>query len=163
MSDPFTNPFDAGADADRAAIWEMLVTRDTDAFLAGDWERVRDDFAVEQFEGIAANSSGDPAKWTLAYPTLETYRDRWLQAAEQNRRMPLMEDRRGALFRMTSLTRIDIVGERALAWKQFRADAPLANGERWKVAAQTVYRLHRVAGAWKIVGFVAYLPLDTQA
>ena len=43
MRDPFHNPFPA-ADTARHSIWEMLVTRDIDAFLAADWSMVAGDF-----------------------------------------------------------------------------------------------------------------------
>lgn len=38
-------------DADRAAIWEMLMTRDFEAFAAQDWSMVADDFLADEFLG----------------------------------------------------------------------------------------------------------------
>ena len=46
MRDPFKNPFPA-SDAARHAIWEMLVPRDIDAFLAADWSMVAGDFVED--------------------------------------------------------------------------------------------------------------------
>lgn len=138
----------------------MLLARDSDAFAARDWARVANDFAADRFEGISANGSADPAKWTLAHPTLESYRDRWLQAAAEHRARQLPEHRL-VLYRISSLKRIDVRGDRALAWKHFHADEALPDGQRWRVNAHTVYRLHCMAGVWKIAGFVAHLPGST--
>src|SRR5205823_2605883 len=46
------NPFDATNDADRHAIWDMLIARDSEAFIAQDWSMVQDDFDAENFEGV---------------------------------------------------------------------------------------------------------------
>jgi hypothetical protein len=64
------------------------------------------------------------------------------------------------LMRMQRFEKIEIASDRALVWKQFRADEPLKNGDRYRISAQSVYRLHRVEGRWRIVGFVGYLPLE---
>ena len=48
------NPF-VPADTSRHAIWEMLVTRDIDAFLARDWSMVADDFIEDGFFGLHAH------------------------------------------------------------------------------------------------------------
>jgi len=44
------NPFPEG-DADRHALWEMLVRRDIDAFIGQDWAMVEDDFIADSFFG----------------------------------------------------------------------------------------------------------------
>ncbi len=155
------NPYARGLDADRREIWEMLVARDSDAFAAADWGAVAGDFAADRFEGISANGSADPAAWTLAYPTVDAYRADWLRQAEEHSRRPLAGiGHREVLHRLSALERIELRGDRAIARKTFRADVPLADGTRWKVAAQTIYRLHRLDGRWKIAGFVGYLPLS---
>ena len=48
MRDPFKNPFPV-SEAARHAIWEMLVPRDIDAFLAADWSLVAGDFVEDGF------------------------------------------------------------------------------------------------------------------
>lgn len=161
MNDLFTNPFHATRDAERAGLWEMLVARDNDAFAAADWGPVADDFASDRFEGISANGSADPASWTLAYPTVDAYRVDWLRMADEFLLKPLVEgDHRALLYLMTTLARIDIVGDRAAVWKQFRANARLRDGGVLRIAAQSLFRLHRIDGRWMIVGFVGYLPLE---
>ena len=70
-----TNPFDAALDADRHALWQILIARDSDAFAAGDWSVCDGDFEHAQFEGVSALGSADPVDWTLRYPTVESYRD----------------------------------------------------------------------------------------
>ena len=66
--DPMTNPFPA-ADPDRRAIWEMLVTRDIDAFLGQDWSMVEGDFVAEGFLGINAHGSDIPDSWRVGSAT----------------------------------------------------------------------------------------------
>ena len=61
------NPFDEELDPERASLWEMLVARDNEAFAAGDWAPVADDFWGDRFEGVSAHGSSDPAAWTLAW------------------------------------------------------------------------------------------------
>lgn len=158
-SRPGTNPFRRDADPDRRAIWEMLVARDSEAFVARNWARVEGDFARDRFEGIHAHGSADPEDWTLAYPTVDDYRADWLKGAGRFLRMPLRRlTHRELIRKMTRLDRIAIAGDRALAWKRFSAREPLRGGGRYAYAARSLYRLHRIAGRWKIAGFVGYLP-----
>ena len=160
--DPFANPYNT--DADRCELWEILIARDSDAFAASDWSVCDGDFAHDRFEGITANGSFNPVDWALRYPTVESYRDDWLQMAERYLRVPLAAtSHRELLYRMQSFAKVEIADGRAIVWKQFWADEPLANGERYQISAQSVYRLHHVDGKWKIVGFVGYLPMETCA
>jgi hypothetical protein len=61
--DPTENPFPAG-DADRRAIWEMLVPRDIDGFLAGDRAVAR-----KKFDGAIARADGgvERLNWQTLY------------------------------------------------------------------------------------------------
>ena len=154
MSEP-RNPFPS-VDADRHAIWEMLVRRDTDFFLTSDWSLVAADYVDDGFLGIDAGLSLDPAGWRPAYPTVELYRD----AAIAGRWDPttFSEPLRPAWLACQSLSRIDIAGDAALAHKHIdgqiaRADGPLVL--QWR----SVFNLRRVNGTWKIAGFTGYLPL----
>ncbi len=154
------NPF-AANDPDRRFVWEMLVARDSQAFVDADWSSVSDDFAADCFEGLSANGSLSPDDWTIAYPTLEDYRNDWERMGKEFAALPLGRLTPGEfLLGLSSLDRIDIAGDRALVHKKFRADEPLANGGRYTIASRTLYRLHRIAARWKIVGFIAGLPLQ---
>lgn len=156
------NPYDAVSEPDENYFWESLVARDADAFVRLDWSMVEGDFATDRFEGISAHGSLDPADWSLRYPTVEDYRADWLRMAEVYLRLPLAEvSHRHLLYKMTTLARIELTSDRALVWKRFFADEPLRDGERYKMSAQSLYRLHRVDGRWMIVGFVGYLPLES--
>ncbi len=164
MNDPLLNPFHPEAEPDRHTFWQMLVARDCDAFMAADWSLVDGDFAADRFEGISANGSLDPDAWTLTYPTVASYRDDWLRMSADYKKKPLaQDDHRTLLYRMTTFARVEIAGNRAAVWKRFVADAPLLDGERLRVSAQSIYRLHRVDERWKIAGFVGYLPLEAHA
>jgi hypothetical protein len=160
--DPFANPY--STDADRCELWEILIARDSDAFAASDWSVCDGDFAHDRFEGITANGSFNPVDWALRYPTVESYREDWLHMAERYLSVPLAATpHRELLYRMQSFAKVEIAEGRAIVWKQFWADEPLANGERYRISAQSVYRLHQVDGKWKIVGFVGYLPMESSA
>jgi hypothetical protein len=161
--DLLNNPYDAASDADRHALWQALIARDSDSFVAADWSLCNGDFAHERFEGISAHGSLDPIDWTLRYPTVESYRDDWLEMAKRYLKVPLAAvSHRELLYRMQKFAKVEIADDRAIVWKQFRADELLTNGDRYSLSAQSVYRLHRIDGQWRIVGFVGYLPLEAS-
>ncbi|KPF46109.1 hypothetical protein [Rhizobium sp. AAP43] len=157
MRDPFQNPF-AIEDTARHAIWEMLVPRDIDAFLAADWSMVAGDFVEDGFIGISGNREEDADKWTLAFPNLAAYRDEWLKQAQDFAQQSYGEDPRGAIFTTTTLEEIEVIGETALVRKKFDGGIKKADGTVDVMRWQTLYycRLHE--GRWKISGFTGYLP-----
>lgn len=157
MRDPFANPFSA-ADEDRRAIWQMLVERDIDAFLAADWGRVADDFVEAEFSAIDARRSPDPGVWRLAFSTLDHYRREWLRQADEFARGQFGEDPRAAIFRTTRLEEIHIEGDRALARKCFDGGIRRADGSFEAMNWQTLYQCRRADGHWRLTGFVGYLP-----
>jgi hypothetical protein len=156
-----TNPFDAARDPDRHHIWERLVAADSDAFAAGDWSAIEGDFDAEHFEGIRCHNSTDPDDWEIAFPILAAYRDSWLAAAKAfaTKRFVGLTNRQ-AVYARTRLDRIDLAGDRALCHKKFTGDLKLIDGSTHTGSRQTLYRLHRRGGAWKIVGFLGFLPLE---
>ncbi len=155
------NHFNPSADPDRHFIWQRLIVADTEAFAAGDWSMIENDFDAETFEGIRCNGSADPDRWELTFPRLSDYRDSWLIASgEFLKKQFVGMTHCEALYRRCRLTRIDVAGERALAHKQFSGAIPLADGSMLSGSRQTIYRLHKRAGVWRIVGFLGQLPLD---
>ena len=160
-ADPFTNPFDAKSDPDRHWIWQHLVGIDSDAFARGDWSMIENDFAADRFEGIRCGESADPDDWTIAFATLADYRTSWLAASREYLKKQFVGlSHREAVYRRCRIDRIDIAGDRALVHKKFSGALPLADGSALTGSRQTLYRLHRIDGAWKIVGFLGQLPLD---
>lgn len=157
MRDPFRNPF-APEDSPRREIWEMLVPRDIDAFLAADWQAVAGDFIADGFLGIDAGKQTNPDGWRLAFPTLGAYRDEWLRQAEEFRKESFSEDPRSAIFTATRLEDITFSGDTALVRKKFDGGIDKSDGTRDILQWQTLYycRLHE--GRWKICGFTGYLP-----
>lgn len=151
-----TNPY-ATDDADRFAIWEMLVRRDSDFFLSSDWSLVAADYVETGFLGIDAALSLDPADWRPAYSNVGAYRDaaiaaRWNPA-------DFAEPLRPAWFRCQSIERIDINGNAALAHKHIDGRILRQSGDAMALAWRSVFHLRRERGAWKIAGFTGYLPL----
>lgn len=151
-----TNPF-APQDADRFAIWEMLVRRDSDFFLSGDFSLVAADYVETGFLGIDAALSLDPANWRPAYSNVATYRD----AAIAARWNPdeFAEPLRPAWFRCQSIDRIDSHGNAALAHKRIEGQIRRRSGDPMTLAWRSVFHLRREAEGWKIAGFTGYLPL----
>ncbi|MDQ0396388.1 hypothetical protein [Labrys monachus] len=151
-----TNPFPD--DADRHALWDMLVRRDIEAFLAADWDAVAEDFLAPGFFGLSALRSADPDAWRMVFPRLDDYRDRWLSQARLSAATAYTEPRRAALFRATTLHDIEIAGERAVAHKKFAGRIARLDGGADVIDWQTLYLCTRIGGGWKIIGFVGYLP-----
>lgn len=159
--DPFANPFSA-ADADRRAIWDMLVPRDIDAFVRADWAMVADDFIAANFTGISGHFQPDPQGFTLAFPTLEAYRAEWLRQAGDfaaaRSAGAFAGDPRADIFAATRLEEIEIDGDAALVRKKFDGRLAKSDGSFDRLNWQTLYVCRRDGGRWKIAGFVGYLP-----
>lgn len=149
------NPF--STDPDRRAIWEMLVARDITAFVAADWTMVAGDFIEAGFSGLHAHKSRNPDDWTLAFPTLATYRDEWLRQAAESAQTKYAEDLSAGIHRATKLQQIDITGDAAVAHKKFDGLISLADGSTDRLNWQTLYMCRREAGRWRIAGFVGYM------
>lgn len=150
------NPFSA-ADTDRHDIWEMLVRRDTDFFLSGDWSLVAADYVADGFLGIDAALSLDPSAWRPAYPTVELYRD----AAIASRWRPedFAEPLQPAWLRCQQVARIDISGNAALAHKYIDGSIRRHAGGPLELHWRSIFQLRRTHRHWQIAGFVGYLPL----
>lgn len=151
------NPFPAG-DADRHALWEMLVRRDIDAFISQDWSMVEDDFVASSFFGMHAHFLGNADAWRLQFPRLEVYRDEWLRQAKETAATKFAEPLREALFRVTNMRDIDVDGDRAVLHKKFDGSVAKADGGVDRLKWQTLYFCTKVGGSWKIAGFVGYMP-----
>jgi len=153
------NPFDPAADPDRHYIWERLVAADSEAFIRGDWTAIEADFDAESFEGIRCGGSADPEQWRLAFSTLESYRLSWLESSRMFlARQFVGLSHRQAIYARTHLNEIDVRDDRALCRKKFYGELPLEGGAVLGDRRQTLYRVHRRGGVWKIVGFLGQLP-----
>jgi hypothetical protein len=157
VSEGQTNPF-TDMDPDRAEIWEMLVTRDIDAFVAADWSKVAGDFDVPAFFGIDGARNPSPDNWKLGFPDLETYKTEWLRQAEEFSKTEFVGDARAAIFAATNLTDIELNGDRAIARKKFDGSIRKADGSEDRLLWQTLYFCTRKEGRWKICSFIGYLP-----
>ncbi|MBF9235198.1 Rid family hydrolase [Microvirga alba] len=155
MSD--VNPFPPTDEA-RHAIWEMLVHRDIDAFVAGDWDAHFTDFAPDLFFGIDARFSDNPDSWRVTYADIARYREAWLAGAKELKGRIDDADLRRSIFALTHLCDIEITGDFALARKKFDGEIRLNDGETVTLRWQTQYFCRRVDGRWRIVGFLGYLP-----
>lgn len=151
------NPFPE-ADADRHAIWEMLVARDVEAFVRQDWAMIEGDFEPDSFYGIDARGRDNPDAWRAGFASLGAYRDSWLAQAQRAAAHPDADEVRAALHDATTLRDIEIAGDVALAHKKFDGWLPLPGGGRERLQWQTLYVCRRGSGAWRIASFVGYLP-----
>jgi len=148
------NPF---TDPERRALWEMLVERDIRAFIASDWSLVADDFLEDEFYGVDGRRLVNPDGWRLTYPTLESYRARWLSQAAAFHAANAEENPSEALHALTELRDIEISGDRALAHKKFDGTLKTREGAR-RLCWQTLYHCRKLGGKWKICGFTGYMP-----
>ena len=128
-------------------------------FSPADWSAMEPDFWAEGFCGIDARGSADPADWTIAFPTVESYRDEWLRQARQFERHEFPGiDKLAFLYAASRFDRIEIVGDRALAHKKFDGSATTVDGQEVVLRFQSIFHLARIEDGWKIAGFVGYLP-----
>lgn len=146
-----TNPF-FPTDKDRWQIWEMLVSRDREAFLRQDWSVVQGDFVQKGFVGIDAGGSFDPVQWQIVFPDLDAYKHEWMRQAEQYKADPRL------LQEGMEMDLIEIQGDVALAHKHFSKALRRETGRRVLLGWQTLYQCRREGERWKITGFTGYLP-----
>jgi len=151
------NPF-SPHDCDRYALWDMLVRRDIEAFIAQDWSMVEKDFIAEGFMAIDAHRSDNPDSWRLGYPALDHYRRSWLAQSHEFMTKQAVSDPGEALYRATVLRDIEIEGSTAVAHKKFDGQIPVVDGQSLELRFQTLYFCRRLGDLWKIVGFLGYLP-----
>lgn len=159
---PEINPFPAN-DPHRRALWDMLVQRDIDAFLAADWSMVDGDFRREGFVGLHAHHEENPDRWRLAFPTVEAYRDEWLRQARETQAISYAEPLRAALFRATRLADIDLNGSAAVLHKKFDGTIRRSDGGMDRLLWQTLYFCAHDGARWQVTGFVGYMPYTGAA
>lgn len=152
----YKNPFEHATD--RYELWQMLVERDIEAFLAGDWSMVEDDFIADSFTAIDAQRNPNPDHWRLSFVTLADYRASWLEQSAEMRHKVQIDRLREGIIKATNMDDIEIAGDSALLHKRFQGQVVADNGEVMPMQWQTLYQCKRVAGQWKIAGFVGYLP-----
>jgi hypothetical protein len=159
MTEP-TNPY-SEAHAEQRYIWQRLIIADSEAFAAGDWEPIADDFDAERFEGLRAMNSFHPMDWQIVFPNLQSYREHWLNCSGEFRARKFIGcTPLEALYHRCSISRIVVNDDRALAIKKFAGRLQCEDGTGIAGDRQTVYRLHRIENRWKIVGFLGFLPLS---
>ena len=151
------NPFPN--DPDRHEIWEILMRRDFEAFLAADWSLAAGDFLEEEFFGLDGDKVSNPDHWRLRVPDLASYREDWLaQAAEFAATELKGWAKLDFFFQSVVLREIEITGSRAVAHKKFDGAVESIAGEPVRILWQTLYFLKKRDGRWRITGFVGYLP-----
>ncbi len=156
--DPAQNPFPT-SDTLRHALWEQHIKVDIDAFIAGDWSRVADDFDDDRFFALDAKRHSDPARWQVGFPDLAAYRDQWLKQSAVTREKADPAKLRHALLSGAKLARVDQTGDDMLLMhKVFNGALPLRDGSLEPYGWQSLFTLRRSGTAWKIVSFVGYLP-----
>jgi enamine deaminase RidA (YjgF/YER057c/UK114 family) len=150
----YRNPFDL--DVDRREIWEMVVERDTKAFVAGDWSLVEEDFLPDAFFAVDGRMRSNPDSWRLGLSSLEEYRASWLEQSEAMR--DLVANLESGIYEVTTLRDIEVVQDRALAHKKLDGQMRRKDGGTLSLHWQTLYMCRKNNGRWKITGFIGYLP-----
>jgi hypothetical protein len=149
------NPFD---DPDRKALWEICVRRDIEAFLAQNWPLTAEDFQADGFVGIDGCFLANPDAWKLTFPTLDSYRAAWEQQSREFAREQFTESPRAVLYAAMRLDPIELRGDHALIHKKFTGELKTKAGNVVPLRWQSLFFARRVAGQWKLHGFVGYLP-----
>ncbi len=151
------NPFPA--DVDRFQIWEMLMRRDFEAFIAADWSMIAGDFLADEFHGVDAGKRPDPDQWQHRFSGLGKYEAEWRIQANEFLPVALKGiTKLDFLFESVTLRRIEIDGGRAMAQKKFNGRATSTTGASIELCWQTLYFLRKPNTEWKITGFLGYLP-----
>jgi hypothetical protein len=136
----------------------MLVRRDIEAYVARNWDAHFEDFAPEFFFGIDAGFSDNPDVWLPRYADIARYREAWLAGAHDMDGRITDDDLRRAIFALTHLDTIEVMGDFAMARKKFDGTIALSIGEPIVLRWQTLYFCRRVGERWRIAGFLGYLP-----
>lgn len=152
----YTNPF--AINSDRYHLWQMLVERDIEAFINGDWLAISGDFLPKQFTAIDANYDPNPDNWRISFATLDDYRSSWLKQSAEMRVKVDEDNLRAGLIAATDMSQIELKGNTALLHKKFNGQITAKDGQIIDLNWQTLYQCKRVNEEWKIVGFVGYLP-----
>ena len=108
--------------------------------------------------GIDAGQHANPDAWVIGFPTLDAYRDEWLRQAAATAAGDYSEDVGNAIHRATTLSRIDITGDIALAHKLFDGSISKRDGTADVLHWRTIYFCRRVGADWKLTGFIGYMP-----
>lgn len=154
------NPYPQSSD--RAEIWEMLMRRDFEAFVAQDWSVVADDFDEVRFLGIDAKFTDDPNQWVATFPALPAYREEWLRQAADSAKLTYASALPEQLLAIVTLDRIDITANVAVAHKKFDGSLRLADGGESRLNWQTLYYLRHDGQRWKITGFTGYMKFKDE-
>jgi hypothetical protein len=156
MSHP--NPY-APSD-ERHAVFEMAVVRDVRAFVAGDWAAIAADFVEDGFFGLDGRGDASPASWRLTYPTLGGYRDRWLKQSAEFRARRYERDPAESIFGLLAVPLLELDGDSGVLLKRFDGTIQPIGGDPITLRWESLFVLRRIGGAWKVQGFVGYLPLS---
>jgi enamine deaminase RidA (YjgF/YER057c/UK114 family) len=136
----------------------MLVERDVKAFVGQDWSIIQDDFIEEGFMGIDGRNLSNPDSWLLNFPSLDSYKQHWLNQAAEFNKSEFISDPETSLVEATTLRDIEIVDNSALGHKKFDGKLVKKTGEIVSLNWQTLYRCRKIGNSWKIAGFTGFLP-----
>lgn len=151
------NPFN-NKDLDRCQIWKILVEDDINAFVNKNWNEWSIHFDSHNFQGVHAKNSSNPDTWKLLYPQLSSFEEEWKKQANDFNSQELVGSAHEQFYDLTTLRDIEILSDRAIARKKFDGTLIFKDGRTVVLRWQTHYYLQKQSTAWKIVGFLGYLP-----
>lgn len=157
----YENPFELSIDPDRNTIWDILIRRDTEAFIANDWSLIESNFDKNAFYGVDAFKSKNPDDWKIKYATLSEYRDQWLMQRSQFNFKDFDYDGKKELLAAMKIASIEIRGDLAIAHKKFNGIKSTIESGDILLNWQTLYYLSKSSGEWKVIGFTGYMPYET--
>lgn len=151
------NPYPPGDE--RHTAFDVAVVRDVRAFVGGVWNDIVADFVEEGFFGLDGRGDTSPERWRLTYPTLAAYRDRWLAQSAEFRARRYDGDPASLIFALLEVPLLELDGDSGVLLKRFNGVITPSGGEPLTLSWESLFVLRRVEGAWKVQGFVGYLPL----
>lgn len=150
------NPF-SQSDIDRYEIWELLVRRDFEGFLKGDWSLLKDDFIEDEFFGIDCQFSENPDLWQFSFPDLQSYQNEWEKQSSDFRGKEFAEDPRLALYRAVSLRNIFIDNNKGSVHKYFDGSIAVKGEADIRLNWVSIFLIKKVQDIWKVKGFTGYI------
>lgn len=154
----YHNPY-CTSQASQHAIWEMLIYRDFEGFLSQNWRLVENDYCLDGFYGIDFRKSEDHSQWKLTYPTLELYKQAWLDDSTKFKETRFAVCPREALYLHSKLENWDFRGDKAIVQKVFDGVLPVVDGYPIELKWRSIFLLQNHNDAWKVNGFVGYMSL----
>lgn len=149
------NPYTPGSN--EFSIWEILIKNDFEGYLGKNWAQVEDDYLCDGFFGIDMAKSLFTNNWKLSFPTLESYKLKWIEDSYEFALNEFKCDPRKILFQTTRLENFDFHENSVLVHKVFDSHLSIAENKFIELNWRSLFLLKKLEGHWRIAGFCGYI------